>query len=127
MRLPKEQQEGHGPNKYQSCVGPHSIPPNHAPSQYYEYQEHQLAKQLVVSPLRVNRPESMRAWAFHAEVDRLEGRLAEDEIQEGGVVSLDNKEEDLFKRDVEKLWSNDDMAWIAPYAVADQVRVPRYG
>jgi hypothetical protein len=62
-----------------------------------------------------------------SKIEGLECRFAQDEVEQGGVVGLDDEKENLLKWDIEELWANDDMAWIAPYASADQVRVPRNG
>jgi hypothetical protein len=51
----------------------------------------------------------------------LVGGLAEQQIQQRGVVGLDYEKEDLLKRDVEKRRADDDMAWITPYPGANEI------
>lgn len=58
------------------------------------------------------------------QVDGLEGGLAEDEVEERGIVRLHNEEEDFFKGDVKQLRAHNDVSRIAPDAVADEVRIP---
>ena len=62
-----------------------------------------------------------------SKINRLDRRFAQDQVEQRGVVGLDDEKENLLKWDIEELWANDDMAWIAPYASADQVRVPGNG
>ena len=69
----------------------------------------------------------MRAGPFCKEIYWLKCRFAKDKIQKRGIVGLNDKEEYLFKRDVEEFWSNDDVARVAPNISADEVGVPWYG
>lgn len=48
----------------------------------------------------------------------MKGRLAGKEVEEGGIVGLNDKEEDLFQGDQEKLRANDYVGRIAPYVCA---------
>lgn len=61
----------------------------------------------------------VRARSFWFQIYRLEGRLAQNQVEERGVVGLDHKEEDFLKRDAEELWTNDDVNWVAPYTIAN--------
>ena len=54
-------------------------------------------------------------------------RLAQKEIEQGGIISLDGKEEHLFCWDAEKCRSCYGVWWICPYSGLDQVRIPRRG
>ena len=72
-------------------------------------------------------PWTVGGAAFGAEVYGLKGGPAEEKIEERGVVRLYDEEEDLFKRDIAKLWANDDVTGVAPDAGADKIRVPWYG
>jgi hypothetical protein len=79
-----------------------------------------LPGDLVVFPRCISRTTG-------AQVYGLEGGLGEDEVQQRRVVCLDEEEEDLLNWDVKQRRAGDDVAGIAPYAVADQVRVPWEG
>jgi hypothetical protein len=65
--------------------------------------------------------------AVGAQIDGLERRLAENEVQQRGVVCLDDKEKDLFEGDIEQRRPGDHVAGIAPDARTDEVRVPGNG
>lgn len=52
-------------------------------------------------------------------------RFVEDQIEQGGVECLNDKEEDLFNGDVQDLGSHDHILGVAPYRVTDEVAVPR--
>lgn len=69
----------------------------------------------------------MRTRTFNAKVDRLESCFAEDQVQQGGVVCLNNEEEDFLEGNVEKFWPYNDMTRIAPDTGPDEIRVPWYG
>lgn len=61
------------------------------------------------------------------QVDGLEGRFGEDEVEERGVVCLHDEEEDFLEGNLKQLRPNNDVARIAPNAVADEVGIPRNG
>ena len=54
-------------------------------------------------------------------------RLAEQKVEEGGVICLNDEEEDLFCRYPEERWANDRIWRIGPYPSMDEVRVPWRG
>ena len=54
-------------------------------------------------------------------------RLAEQEVEEGGIVGLDDEEEDFLCWDSKERGSNDHVGRICPYPRMDQVRIPRCG
>jgi hypothetical protein len=89
--------------------------------------QHELAKAFVPLPLPIARPEVVGSGSFYAQVDGLEGWSAQDDIQQRGVVSLDDEEEDFFEGNVEQLGSNNNMARVAPDAGSDEVGIPWYG
>lgn len=53
--------------------------------------------------------------------------LAEKEIEKGGVICLDDKEEDLFCWDSKERGANDCIGRIGPNSGVDQVGVPWRG
>ena len=55
----------------------------------------------------------------------MQGRLVQDEVQQGGVECLNDKEEDLLNGYVQELGSHDHILGIAPYGITDEVAVPR--
>ena len=57
----------------------------------------------------------------------MEGRFAEEEVEERGVVGLDYKEEDLFDRNPEEGKSQRGRRRVGPYSVANEERIPRCG
>lgn len=69
----------------------------------------------------------MRGGAAGAQKGGLKRGLGENEIQERSVVRLDEEEEDLLERNVKQRGASNDVAGIAPDAVANQIRVPREG
>lgn len=48
-------------------------------------------------------------------------------MQQRGVVRLDDEEETFLERDLEKGRASDRVGRVAPYSLANQVRVPRDG
>ena len=56
----------------------------------------------------------------------MERGLAAEEVEQRGIVGLDDEEEDLFKRYLEQLGANNDILGICPNLGAYQVRVPWY-
>ena len=54
----------------------------------------------------------------------MKGGLAKEQVEEGGVVGLDDEEEDFFCRYLEERGANDCVWRIGPYSSMDQVRVP---
>lgn len=56
----------------------------------------------------------------------MECGLAEDQIQQRGVVCLDEEKEDFLEGNVKQRGANNDMVRVAPYVGADQIRVPWY-
>ena len=52
-------------------------------------------------------------------------RLVEDQVQQGSVERLDDKEEDFFNGDVQDLGPHDHILGVAPYRIANEVAVPR--
>lgn len=73
----------------------------------------------VPPPLLVATSREVRVLWLYADVGGLESRSAQDDIQQGGVVSLDEEEEDLLEGDLEQLGPNNDMVRVAPYTRAD--------
>ena len=51
----------------------------------------------------------------------MECGLAEEEVEKGGIVGLDDKKEDLFSRDSEESRANDGVGRICPYSSVDEV------
>jgi len=82
--------------------------------------EEQLSSELLVLPWR------RCGGASGAQVCGLEGGLAEDQIQQRGVVCLYKEEEDFLERNVKQRGANNDMVRVAPYIGANQIRVPWY-
>lgn len=68
----------------------------------------------------------MAVRPLSAKINRLKCSLAQDKVEEGRVVRLNDKEEHFFQWDVEECRSNDDMTWVAPYVISNQVGVPWY-
>lgn len=56
----------------------------------------------------------------------MKGGFAGEDVEKGGIVCLDNKEEDLFSRYVEECRANNHVCRIGPYVAVDEVRVPGY-
>jgi hypothetical protein len=71
-------------------------------------------------------PGCRRRGAAGAQEDGLKCGLAKYEIEQCGIVRLDEEEEDLFERNVEERRPDDDMARVAPDTGANKVRVPWY-
>lgn len=62
-----------------------------------------------------------------AQIGREENGFAKQEIEQRGVVCLNDKEEDLLGGDIEELRADNDVGGIGPYSRADEVRVPGNG
>lgn len=88
---------------------------------------HNGSKQEKLSSDFLGPPVRRQGRVVGTQVGGLERWLTEDEIQECGIVGLDDEEEDLFERDVKQRWTDNDVAGVAPDACADEVRVPRKG
>ena len=56
----------------------------------------------------------------------MEHGFAENEIEQSGIVRLDDEEKDLFERYVQQLWPDYYVFRVAPDVVANEVRVPWY-
>lgn len=50
--------------------------------------------------------------------------FAEEKVEQRCIVGLDDKEEDLFRRNLEEGRTNDGVGRICPYPGVDEVRVP---
>ena len=57
----------------------------------------------------------------------MERGLAEEEVEQGGIVGLNDKKEDLFGWYSEESRTNDRIGWICPYLGVNEVRIPRSG
>jgi hypothetical protein len=57
----------------------------------------------------------------------MKGRLAQQAVEQRGVVGLDDEEEQLLDRDGEQGWAEDGRVWIRPDIVPDEVGIPRDG
>jgi hypothetical protein len=57
----------------------------------------------------------------------MEGGLVEDEVEEAGVVGLNDEEEQLLGGDGEECRADDDLPRVCPYLSSDEVGVPRDG
>jgi hypothetical protein len=88
---------------------------------------HNGSKQKKLSSNFLEPPVRWQGWVVSTQIGGLECWLAQNKIQERGVVGLDNKEKDLLERDVKQRGTNNDMAGIAPDACANKVRIPRKG
>jgi hypothetical protein len=115
-----QQQDRRGPDNYQARIGTMAILANAQPTPDSRPNKEQLSCHSLEFPGR------RRCRATGAQVDGLERRLAEYEVQHRGIVRLDEEEEDLFERNVKERGADDDMAGIAPDVGADEVRVPWY-
>jgi hypothetical protein len=82
--------------------------------------EKQLSSELLVLPRR------RCGGAPGAQVCGLKRGLAEDQIQQRGVVRLDEEEEDFLERNVKQRGANNDMVRVTPYIGTDQIGIPRY-
>ena len=51
----------------------------------------------------------------------MECRFAEEEIEDGGAVCLNDKEEDFLGRNPEQGWTKHSIGWVGPYPCLDQV------
>jgi hypothetical protein len=71
-------------------------------------------------------PGCRRGGEAGAQEGGLKGGFTEYEIQQRGIVRLNDEEEELFERNVKQRRTDDDMAGVAPDAGANQVRIPRY-
>jgi hypothetical protein len=69
----------------------------------------------------------MAIVSFCAQINWLEGWSAQNDIQQRGVVCLDDEEEDFLDRNVEQFRSNNHMARVAPDAGSDEIGIPWYG
>lgn len=116
--LPLQQHNGRGPHDDEAGVGASAVLHDAPPAPQRRAEQEQLAGELVVSPW------ADRGRVGGAQEDGLEGRLGQDEVQQRGVVGLDEEEEDLLEGDVKESRARNDVAGIAPYAVADKVRIP---
>lgn len=72
-------------------------------------------------------PRCRRRGGCGAKVRWLVRRLAEEQIQQRRVVGLNDEEKDLFKGNVEERRAENHMAWVTPYAGANEVRIPWNG
>jgi len=61
------------------------------------------------------------------EIYWMKNGLAEEQIEQRGVVSLDEKEKDLLRRYAEQSRTDDGGGRVCPYPSVDQVRVPWRG
>ena len=59
-----------------------------------------------------------------SKVDGMECRLAEQEVEDGGVISLDDKEKDLLGRYSKERRPNDGIGGISPYPSVNEAGVP---
>ena len=50
--------------------------------------------------------------------------LAEEEVEEGSIVGLDDKEENLLRWNFEESRANDDVWRIGPYPGMDEIGIP---
>lgn len=70
---------------------------------------------------------SLGVAVARVEVERVDDGLGQEMVERGGDVSLDDKEEDFFQRNVEQRVASHAGRWVTPDVVSDQERVPRCG
>ena len=67
----------------------------------------------------------MQALLFRPQERRMEGGLAQNQVQQRRIIRLDHKEEEFFNWDIVEGVANDHIRRIRPYPATNQVRVPR--
>lgn len=117
---PLQQYNGCSPDNNEPRVGALAIFADAQPSPDSCSKEKQLPYNLLVLPRCRCR------GAAGTQVGGLERRLAKDQIQQRGVVGLDEEEEYFLKRNVKQRGADDDMARVTPYIGADEIGVPWY-